>query len=572
MRKTIVGATFVVFAAGASAVGALDNIALRGSDTLEFLTNDVLAVCPGATSRMITYIGGGSTTGGNNMINGVQNVAPQSRALSAGASGEGCAAVGGSGANSEGLVIALDGLSILNAQTTATACGGDLRFDPGKTFPVTVGGTPGGTPVVDCPGCISTTNNYRLGSWKDVLALVYGGVHPTTSPVLKNCNSDVRKSLVNTWGNLFEDACAAGTCPSGLQRAFRRADLSGTTDTFVSLVGLASMPLAQNAPGSAARVIDFCNAFNAGPLFGGGSDYLDNDPIRRTCAANEQVCGRLGHLGLVTVIEIPTNGTVAQNYPTNLCGVGQFRFLAPATFLGPTTCPNGGPKLFNKCFQPVINDATLPGGFTADCLARRFPVQGIGGAGIPDGRGYNLFSKQANGLYRKDGLNRDIMGAYWRLHSSLTVAAGAQTCQRQSATDQIGCLTQANPCTLGFAGREATTVVPGSIASLTVNGIDDSVPNIENLILTPSTADDYPLSRKLWFNSIKGFEHADLLTGELELARCMSNSASLATIAGNRGFVPVPGGVRCESFTDATNCPASTTDSCGNNPVGVRPN
>ena len=68
MRKTIVGATFVVFAAGASAVGALDNVILQGSDTLERLTNDVLAVCPGATMNGISYRGGGSTAGGNAMI------------------------------------------------------------------------------------------------------------------------------------------------------------------------------------------------------------------------------------------------------------------------------------------------------------------------------------------------------------------------------------------------------------------------------------------------------------------------------------------------------------------------
>src|SRR5688572_6974651 len=117
MRKTIVGATFVVFAAGASAVGALDNVALQGSDTLEQLTNDILAVCPGATMNGITYRGGGSTTGGNAMIAGTQTVSPQSRALSA---AEGCT----SRDTSEGLVIALDGLSIVTASSTGGMCAG----------------------------------------------------------------------------------------------------------------------------------------------------------------------------------------------------------------------------------------------------------------------------------------------------------------------------------------------------------------------------------------------------------------------------------------------------------------
>jgi hypothetical protein len=555
MRKTIVGATFVVFAAGASAVGALDNVALQGSDTLEQLTLDVLAVCPGATTRGITYRGGGSSTGGNAMIAGTQNVSPQSRALSA---AEGCTRA----ETSEGLVIALDGLSIVGAQNTANACGGGLAFSTGKTFPVT---NAAGGAVVDCPGCDPGTSNYRLGTWKDVLGLVYAGIGKAGP---KACDGDVRRSLVNNFGALFESGCTTGTCPTGLQRAYRRADLSGTTDTFVALVGLGSLPLAKTVPGAVARVIDFCNAFGAGAIFGGESDYLDNDPIRRTCAANEQVCGRLGNLGLVTVIEVPANLTTAQNYPTALCGVGQFRFLAPAVFGGPTTCPNGQPKLFNKCFQPVINDATLPGGFTADCLARRFPVQGIGGSTIPDGRGYNLFAKNANGTYRTDNLGRFITGATYRLHTTAVIATGAQTCTRGSATDQIGCLVQANPCAIGFGGREATTVVPGAIAGLTVNGLADSVANIEALVTTPSTADDYPLARKLWFNTLKGFESADLATGELELAKCMGKSGSLAGIATGRGFVAVPGGVKCEDFNNAT-CPASATNACANNPADL---
>jgi hypothetical protein len=562
MRKTIVGATFVVFAAGASAVGALDNVALQGSDTLEQLTNQVLAVCPGATMNGISYRGGGSTTGGNAMIAGTQTVSPQSRALTP---AEGCHAQGNNGLDSEGLVIALDGLSILTASSTGGMCAGGLAFSTGKTFPVTVGGTVGGTPVVNCTGCDAGTNNYRLRSWKDVIGLIFAGIHYTT-PVTKDCASDVRRSLANQWNSLFEGACPGGQCPTGLQRAFRRADLSGTTDTFASLVGLSSLPLAQTVPGATARVIDFCNAFGAGPIFGGGSDYLDNDPIRRNCAANEQVCGRLGNLGLVTVVEIPANLSVAQNFPTQLCGVGQFRFVQPALFGFTGNCPNGQPRLFAKCFQPVL---VGPDGvsFTSDCLPRRFPVQGIGGSTIPDGRGYNLTARNADGSYRRDNLNRFITGAFFRLHTTATVAAGASTCQRTSATDQIGCLTQANPCTIGFAGREGAGVVPG-ITALTVNNLAPSDGNIQNLVLTGSTADDYPLSRKLWFNSIRGFEDPTLATGEYELAKCMGKSASLAGIATGLGFVPVPGGVRCESFTDTspTGCAASASDSCLNNP------
>ena len=558
MRTIVIAATFVVIAAGAAVVGARDNVALQGSDTLEQITNDILAQCPGATTNGIRYVGGGSTTGGNAMIAGTQTVSPQSRRL---ANNEGCS----SPTTAEGLVIALDGLAIVAATPTANACGGGLAHSTTKTLSVT---NAAGAPAVGCPGCEAGTNTYRLRDWRDVLALVYGGVHHDATPT-KNCASDVRRSLVNSWGSLFETGCTAGTCAAGLTRAFRRGDLSGTTDTFVSLVGLGSMPLAQGVPGAAARVIDFCNSYASPAVarFGGQSDFLDGDPIRRTCGANEQACGRDGTMGLVTVVEVPANLSETANYPTQLCGFGQFRLLAPALFGGPTICPNGQAKLFNKCFQPVINNPD--GTFTAECLARRFPVQGIGGAGM-DGRAYNLVVKNANGTYRTDNLGRHITGAYYRVHTSATVAAGAQTCRRSSSTDQIGCLVQANPCALGFAGREATTVVPGAITGLSLRGLAPTQGNIENLVSTASTADDYPLARKLYFNSIRGFQDPLLASGELELARCMGRRGAMSAVATARGFVPVPGGVICEDFPENTACGAATNvDACADNPAGL---
>jgi hypothetical protein len=257
----------------------------------------------------------------------------------------------------------------------------------------------------------------------------------------------------------------------------------------------------------------------------------------------------------VTTVEIPANLSEAQNYPTQLCGFGQFRLLQPALFGGPSVCPNGLGKLFNKCFQPVIVDAA--GNASADCLARRFPVQGIGANGM-DGRAYNLPSKNPNGTYRTDNLGRFVTGAFYRVHTTETIAAGAQVCRKGSATDQIGCLTQANPCSIGFAGREA---------ALSVNGLPPTVANIEALVLTASTADDYVLSRKLYFNTLKGFQDPLLRDGEYELARCMGRGSLVGPVANNRGFVAVPGGVRCEDFNESV-CPGApaNVNACGDNP------
>ena len=575
-RVLIVGATFLLFSGGAAAVGALDNIALKGSDTLEHVTGDVLAACPGATAANITYLGTGSTAGENAMAAGSQMVAPMSRYLNAtqgvcnGAPSGTPGFVAGAGASTaEGLVVGLDGVSIVAGQTNAAACGSGLAFSSTRSFAVT---DSTGAPVIDCSGCDPGTNVYHLQTWKDVLALVYGGKTHAMSGTTRNCAGNERRSLVDNWGNLFEGACSGASCTQ-LKRAFRRADLSGTTDTFQGLVGLNSMPLASNVAGAVAKQIDFCNA-NSATLFGGDSDYLDNDPLRRPCDANEEVCGRDGKLGLVTLIEVPGNLTNAQNYASTLCTLGKFRLLKPSTNNSVTTCPNGGGLLLGKCFQPTIENAD--GTFTADCLGRKTPVQGIGGGGM-DGRAYNLASKNADGTYKKDTRNRPITGAFYRLHTTKVIATGQPVCLLDDATVQIGCLARANGCAIGFAGREAESIAPaGSVVGLTVFGKAASQANIEALVTTPTDAsDDYPLARKLFFSSIAGFEN--VTGGELELAKCFGNSALVAPIITARGFIPVPGGVICQDFderqanpTGGTGCgQAARTDACTNNPAGI---
>ena len=108
-------------------------------------------------------------------------------------------------------------------------------------------------------GC-DASGNYVFADWKDVLAVVYAGQNHTSArallgttsktrnPARINCASPVRKALADNWGTLFNTNCAATGDPLNcvkLKHAFRRGDLSGTTDTFVTLVGLA---------GSGARV------------------------------------------------------------------------------------------------------------------------------------------------------------------------------------------------------------------------------------------------------------------------------------------------------------------------------
>lgn len=543
MRSWVMGITLSLVAIiRAGTANALDNVAMRGSDTLAGVVADVLAQCPGAAGT--TYLGGGSTTGENAMTaaSPTQTVAPMSRFLNP------VPGVCAKGTTAEGMVIGYDGICVVAGATNANKCGGELpppdaAYTGVSSIQVT---DASGAPVNDCTGCDAGTNTYRIADWKDVLALLYAG-KTHVSGAAADCAGHVRRSLVNNWANLFEGGCS-GVSGTQLKRAFRRADLSGTTDTFLALLGLPSMPPAKSQPGAASKPIAFCNAYGAGNLYGGDSDYLDNDPIRRPCDASEEVCGRTGDLGLVTVVEVPTNLTAAQNYPTQMCGLGKFRLLKPAA-TGVTVCPNGKGPLFGKCFQPTIENAD--GTFTAECVARKSPVQGFGGAGM-DGRAYNLYVKDANGLYRKDASNRFITGAFYRLHANKTIAAGAALCKDANSTSQVGCLAQANPWAVGFSGREAE--VPGAVC-LCLNGACPTDENITNLV--------YPFARKLYSNTLVGFEN---LTGdEAEFAQCVAKS--VGPIVANHGFIPVPGGVSCEDF-DETKCsggPAQNTNACANN-------
>src|SRR5262249_15747395 len=156
------------------------------------------------------------------------------------------------GVTAEGIVIGLDGVAIVAGTPNATACGGGLAFSAGRSFAVT---DSMGNPVMNCSGCDPGTHTYHLQTWKDVLALVYAGKTHPMSGTTRDWGNEGRRSLVNNWGNLFEGTCSGASCTQ-LQRAYRRADLSGTTDTFLGLVGLNSMPLAKTVAGASAKQID----------------------------------------------------------------------------------------------------------------------------------------------------------------------------------------------------------------------------------------------------------------------------------------------------------------------------
>src|SRR6476661_2701050 len=104
-RTLITSAAFMAVSAAAGTASA--QLQLKGSDTLDLVTKDVIAACPGvAAAGGITYIGGGSGTGQAAMVASppTQHVAPMSRQMNNAAS---CTT------NSRQLLIGLDGIVVV---------------------------------------------------------------------------------------------------------------------------------------------------------------------------------------------------------------------------------------------------------------------------------------------------------------------------------------------------------------------------------------------------------------------------------------------------------------------------
>jgi hypothetical protein len=357
MRKSLVLATFAVAGAGAAGLGA---IALNGSDTLGDLTHDLVGpvvhtstyaspVCAAngyTNASSIVYNGGGSGLGETNMGKGLQQVAPMSRFLKKGSGNNVCATDAGAGTpqTANGIVIALDGVTLVTSQLNAgsVACNGpaaDTDCNPnaaelavGLAYNTTV---PAALRTAINP---AITSSYTFDSWTDVLKVLYfGKIDPTlhgASPAaqpadpegpangVQNCNSTLRQALANNWGTIFENNCASGNCTQ-IRHLFRRDDGSGTSDIFSSLLGfggpnVTGTPINTAAGTWALGADNFCNDLvnQAGqgasewpgslPVLGANgvvpNDLQDYDPIRRPCVgfgtnktvnnATEQVCER----------------------------------------------------------------------------------------------------------------------------------------------------------------------------------------------------------------------------------------------------------------------------------------
>jgi hypothetical protein len=623
MRTSIASAAFLLVGAGAATLAAVDttgsNIALNGSDTLFDVTRQVITSCATQfsdfTAQNISYLGGGSGVGAGQMAGNIQQVSPMSRALK---NTEYCSIPAPASAGlAEDLLVGIDGVAVVANQTNSCSSSSANGFGSPAAFAVTSDGTATGGAPATCPGCVS--NNYTFADSFDALKVLYFGLmHDGTY----DCASPVRKTLIRQWHNVFTSDCTAGdaTCAGGITHAWRRSDLSGTTDAFVSVLnppgrGIGTL---SNVPvGAAQKINPFCNSNDATanpPVasFGGSSDFSDLDPVRTNCVAGkDNVCEPYqnfsstgarfaGDLGVVLPVLVPdsTSTLPSDLYPTQACSTA-CTTVAPirsARIPAGYKCPGGSPPTAGLCFVPgtASSDPRCLTANTTKCVDV-----------IPraDGRQYNLavvvaasqIPSAARGTapfqFAIDANNRiQSAGAFYRIH---TTTAGANNvpdpvngatglCTENDDTSQIGCLVDSDPCSVGFAGREAAKAYPGlgsggvsqPLKALAINGTPPFTPGgnpdlaLQNLLASAGTTPLYPLARRLYFATIYGF--SNLLGGEKELAQCYGTDSIVTPAITSHGYVSIPGGVQCLDYpeTAGTGTPAPNVQGVGNVALG----
>jgi hypothetical protein len=452
----------------------------------------------------------------------------------------------------------------------------------------------------------------------------------TAGQALRNCASPERADLVNNYGNLFQDAanCGSAGCTQ-ITHAWRRDLLSGTTDVFRELINAKLYPFCNTRFTTDAPSADYPTVLSTGAAVF-EDPYQDFDPIRRPCVGGangqggslplptnggttqpdfpalvaEQVCGPRGTLGVVLPVRSPQGVTIpaADQFPNKPCLRGAFN-LGPAPKLPgsatkDTLCPNGDVPLGNvkADYNPATGVVTNSSGICLIPAAADGNSQCINGKNnLPvtldppgivanDGRVYNLhmYGAGQSPQYDKDTelgtIARPVVGLFTRIHTTRTLIASAPTCPgtggdghccvKTDATDQIGCLADADQCSIGFAGGVAQDSQLQTSAALetnfgaTVNGVR----NNQSCIVTAA----YPLSRKVYINTVIGFEN---VTGhELGLAKCFAGGAvGFNSLLAAKNLFPLPTGPVCQDFPNeqcATHNTASNacTD---NNTVGL---
>jgi hypothetical protein len=573
MNRTIAAGVFSAAALLAPAVLALD---LVGSEELGQLTQQVISNCSSAGG--LTAKGGGNEAGELAML-GSQQIAPlSSRFL------ERTTCDGPDPEEADGLLLALDAVvAVVDSDSSQGSCSA-----LGSSASIAVSER-NGVPGLQCPGCVD--GSYTLGGFRDLLRIVYAGLPEAAGADMaqRDCNSDLRHSIAAGYLALFE-GCAGASC-SELRHAFRPGESADSSEVLLSLLGL---PPSLSAP--------FCNAdgTQANPPY--APDYQDKDPIRRPCAgtgnlpgpptgtlggspsveATEQVCSASGDLGLVLPISPPKQRSpeAPTPYPSGYCAKGKFKFAPAAKQATDSSvfppkprferCPNGDLSVLGgQCLVPTALDGSalcINGKNNAPSF--RFDA---GAPAVVDGRVYNLhLRRDSTGNYATDSQNRQVVGAFHRLHAtrSLNSSAATGTCSDADGAKAIGCLAQASPCSLGMAAKRAGQYI--GTKNLALGGIEPSAQNVQRLLTEPADPLTYPLSLKMYAASMRGMDKITELS-QWSLGQCFENQGKVESAATVTGYVPLGVPPVCVDF-DERQCGALFNSDACTDGVNVCPN
>jgi ABC-type phosphate transport system substrate-binding protein len=545
MKKTATALAILASLGAASAdaqvvVGPND---LQGSDTLFNVIRD-LNTRLGINPANLTYVGGGSGTGITGMrTSNRQEIAPSSRFFST-------AECTDPARPASAKAYAIAGDAIVNvAGSLGPAC---ANLNWGTTIAAQdLNGTAG------IQGAASTD----LADWKTIMRIVYLGRIADTATT-SDCDADIRHTIIKNWGNVFKDGCASGTCTTGLKHAFRRDDVSGTTDTFLELLGVGSSQRFTAVP--APTVSPFCNGF----------DNQDNDPVRVTCTGTgfngtgDEVCG----LGSTTTATNPRNNTLGVVLPTLVPqenAYGQASTPAPGAGNCGTT-PIGG-AIFGNVAWTLADvqryGARCPNGVTASGGVCKWPKKAGSGAGAGfgcvagkgdkpagspgafDARAYNLWLRTGDGTvlsYQRNGSQiRENVG-YYRIHQ-------VGSCAFPDASDQIGCFVAKDTCSIGFSGL-GVLERPNTKALGIRSKVADGAGGVFESVVPPALTDAdrvaklnrYGLSRNLYVTTWDEFANvgaqtADFVTAQQQiLGAVTSGSPDVAAAVSAAGFYTLP--------------------------------
>jgi len=277
----------------------------------------------------------------------------------------------------------------------------------------------------------------------------------------------------------------------------------------------------------------------------------------------------------VLPIEVPTNfsdegaaywaATAAPGAPV-VCTPGvTFPKVISAAVLGQfPACPNGVGS--GGCSLPVNTDNPAVPNFNC------FNPNAAPLATMPDGRYFNTVAVIPAGTLRVDGYCNGAIAipctrqgravtAWYRLHTTRATnqggtnlignvppAVAVNNCKTFDATTQIGCLVKANPCSIGYAGREAVDkAINGPVNNFAykLGGGDafapSPLPPTDDLIyaLQDLTATQfYPMSRKLFVNKYVDTTKAETVAANVAaedaLYNCFSSHTGIpGTVSGN---------------------------------------